>query len=137
VGDRIEAARNVLGNLNILVFRDDALLVGIGNLVMEPLGSVVAVTPNGKSGFDKRLAVRVADTTREFVARESASIGGYDLYVDNIEPVALSIASNADAVVVNSARRSAVLMGLIPHTDYLLRGERHDGTYLRSGHEIP
>ena len=138
-GDRIEAARDVFDHVAVSVFRENHLVVAVGGLAMEPLGPTVVVTPNGKSGLDKRFQVQVGDAQCDLGARESATLGNYDVYVDRIDrPSVVSIAAIEDPITFNSARRSAVLMGIDNDSFvYSLRGEHLDGTFIRTEGEIP
>jgi len=132
-GDSLEAARNVVGGVWISLTRADRLVVAIGALLGERVGTGVSVETNGRRDRERRVEVRVGDDARHLGAREAVVLGGYDVYVDHVglaRPASLSIAATDDPIVVNSARRSAVWMGT--DADDPLHGERRDGTYIRS-----
>lgn len=142
VGDLLEVGRSALGGIRLSVFRSDRLLVAVGALACRPLGSAVYVRGEpGRRPPTRRYLVQIGDVQCELGARESAAIAGYDVYLDrpghSFVPESLSIVANSDPVIVNSARRSAVVMGMDDDYFAVLRGERIDGTFIRNRSGIP
>jgi hypothetical protein len=136
-GDLIEATRNARGSVAVCVFRDRTLVVAAGHLMSARLGPAVTLTHNDKRGSEGRIEVSVGPAKRAFRARESGTVGSYDVYADSTDDAVVSIALDEDWAVVNSARRSAVLIGADDAFVGSLRGERLDGTYIRPTDVIP
>ena len=143
VGDRIVVRRDVLDAVTVCLFRNERLLVAVGALSNEDLGSEVNVTSDGGRQPGMRFEIDVAGRHRVLGARESATVDMYDIYVDFAGDrnmygegpcESISIAPADDLIIVNSARRSAVLMAS-QNIDPLC-GERIDGTMIKNRYQI-
>jgi hypothetical protein len=130
-GDQIEVARDFNASLAVVLRREGAVVVAVGalaNALLEPQMSVCCDALGA--------TVRVGGERRAVRVREPAIIGGYDVCVErgdhhgiDTPSGCVSIATASDAVLVNAARRSAVLL---THQAFeALRGERRDGTYIK------
>ena len=142
-GDRLVVSRDPIDRLVLSVFRDERLLVAVGALMNASLGPDVRVNSTGRQYSDIRIEIDIRGHRRVLCERESATIEGYDIYVERTivrdgwgsgPNESVSIATVDDPVVTNSARRSAVLMAdqdIDP-----LCGERVDGTMIKSRYLI-
>lgn len=130
-GDQIDVVRDFNASLAIVLRRRNAVVAAVGALTNDLLEPQIGLRCDGFGA-----AVQVDDEWHDVRIRESTVIGGYDVYVESGDrrdldtpSACVSIADASDAVVVNAARRSAVLLA---HQAFEhLRGERHDGTYIR------
>ena len=142
-GDRLTVSRDACDGLVVSLFRDQRLFMAVGALLGASLGPDVQVTSTGRRYPDPRLEIDIRGHTHVFLDRESATIEGFEVYVERgivWDPwgegpnESLSIAAVGDSVVMNSARRSAVLMA-DRYSDPLC-GERTDGTMIKSRYLI-
>jgi len=143
-GDRLEATRDAQGRVVVCIYRGEHLVVAIGALYHASLGPDVHAEGIPGIPAARRARVTVCGVQEELHARESARVGPYDVYVEfpgESNPYGegrsecLSIMLAADGALVNSARRSAVLMA--NQDDDPLCGELADGTMIKSGRRIP
>jgi hypothetical protein len=134
-GDRIVASRDAVDGLAVALFRGARLHVAVGSLCDIALGPDVSVDSTGRRSEGRPIEVSIRGSQRLLGSRESATIEGYEIYVERTfsvhdENESLSIASVGDIVLMNSARRSAVLMA--EGDGDPLCGERTDGTMIKS-----
>ena len=145
VGDVIQTYRSSAGALSLAMFRQGRLLAAVGDLVSVELERL-----RGAAQLDYHVrcthpdVIEIKGRRGSIPKRGSMRVGGYDVYVETwpervsiytgFGPSILSVAAASDPLLVNSARRSAVLMG---HVLPSLYGELKDGTFIRSFWEIP
>lgn len=130
-GDDIEAYRDANGALALVLRRAGRLHVAVGALDSVRLGDDIAVTCGPRD-----MRVTVGDTHVSLHERESKLTGPYDVYAERVTVPGLdgpspcaSMALASDPVIVNAARRSAVLLarqGVDP-----LRAELLNGSYVK------
>jgi hypothetical protein len=121
----------------VTLSRSDRLVVAVGALTDELLGSALTVKPLGVTGgADTRFDVSVSGEHSSLGWRESATVGCYDIYVEFPgEPglpgrdAMLAITVADDIALVNSARRSAMFLASTFFDP--LRGEFPDGSYIK------
>ena len=145
VGDVIQAYRSSVGALSLAVFRHGRLLAAVGDLVdFEP----ERLRGGAQLDYPVRWlypdVIEIEGRRESIPKRGSMRVGGYDVYVETwpervsiyagFRPSILSVALASDPLLVNSARRSAAIMG---HVSPSLYGELKDGTFIRSFWEIP
>lgn len=130
-GDDIEACRDANGELALVLRRAGRLHVAVGALLSVRLGDDIAVTSGPPD-----MRVEAGDTHVSLRERESTLIGPYDVYVERMMAPELggpspcgSIALASDPVILNAARRSAVL--LARQGVDRLRAELLNGSYLK------
>ncbi|HVQ42948.1 MAG TPA: hypothetical protein VMS54_12095 [Vicinamibacterales bacterium] len=130
-GDQIEVVRNFNASLAVVLRREGAVVVAVGALADSLLEPQMSVRCDALGA-----TVRVGGERRAVLVREPAIVGGYDVCVERGDHHGLdtpsgcvSIATASDGVLVNAARRSAVLLA---HQAFeALRGERSDGGYIK------
>jgi hypothetical protein len=142
-GDRIDVHRDVNDGVAVCMFRGEKLLLAVGALLGPALGPDVTIRSAGLKYRQLRFDIRVGTEQGNLGARESAVLGGYDIYVEFAEfsndwaegnSESISVASVDDPAIVNSARRTAVLMAR--DDSGALCGEASDGTMIKSRYHI-
>ena len=141
-GDLIETTRNVFGHVGLSIVRQQRLIVAVGHLWMANLGTTASVVMHHAGAPHGQVEVRVG--------HETCSLGAAGVRDAwrlrrlrrrrrrRLARTSVSIAAVADPIVVNAARRSAVLMAWhYPSLTDSLRGEHLDGTYMRAEFQIP
>ena len=129
-GDEIEVVRDSNASLAVVLRRGETVVVAVGALASVSLGPDIEAHPG-----DVNAGIRIGNERCSAKERESATLGGYDVYVESLPAQDLdtpsacfSLALAADPIVVNAARRSAVLL---THQAFdRLRGERSDASYI-------
>lgn len=141
-GDVLHVLRTAASDLALWLVRSDHLVLALGALSGACLGGRVRVTSDiedwqGRRGF---VDVRVEPTQVRLSARESASVGGYEIYVerpstrratedDSFQECVSIVRTGGDPTLRNAAIRSAVL--LAQERPDMLQGERWDGRVIR------
>ncbi len=141
-GDVLRMLRTAASDLALWLVRDEHLVFAVGALSAAGLGGRIRVTGDvqdarGRRGF---VDVRVEPTLVRLAARESASAGGYEIYVerpsawrpedfDSFQECVSIVRAAGDPMLRNSAIRSAVL--LAQERPDMLQGERWDGRVIR------
>ena len=113
-GDVLHIVRTPGGQLGLSVCRGETLVLALGSVTSVHLGSSLSVQSPRSDLF---VTIRWGSETLELLRRESAEVGGYDVYVerpalDGIPGTGecLSIVQVTNSTVVNAARRAAVLL---------------------------
>jgi hypothetical protein len=130
-GDQIDILRDLNGSLALVLRRAGTVVVSVGAPANRLVGPCIRLRCDV---FGAEICV--GDQRRVVRIRESAIVGGYDVYVERGEVAGLgvpsasvSISNASESIVVNAARRSTVLLA---HQAFdALRGERRDGTYIK------
>lgn len=135
-GDVLELERTGPGQLRLTIVREGQLILAIGAVSGVTFGPDVSVACS-----DSSPVVRLSSTNQdlELRARDSAQLGGYDIYAERLpegghpgRAECLSIVLANDATIVNAARRAATLLDSDDREHFdRLRGEKLDGDYIR------
>jgi hypothetical protein len=141
-GDVLQVLRTAASDLALWILRNEHLMFALGALSGACLGDRVRVAgditdSHGRRGF---VDVSVESRHARLTARESASAGGYEIYVerpsaccavedDGFQECVSIVRAAGDPRLRNAAIRSAVL--LAEERPDMLQAERWDGRVIR------
>jgi len=137
-GDSLRVLRTRATPFGMIVTRGGDLVLAVGALwkrLPERHADVVVMGAG-------RVRVSIGGVRAHLRARESGTLGPYDVYIKSVAEVRSpkraaaygSIVRAGDTRTTNAARRSAVLLGKSGFHGWLdqLRGEAADGNYIRA-----